>query len=171
MALECRETKRSAPDAACLAVEVTGDVGKVRRLHSGYTALHIVVELVVAQGGQVIACGIHQFDDGGPLIHPAVGGTLVMVPGVHKQDIFQGFLVSGNRGIGQVLVDVGVHIIGVEDGDAVLLRGGRSHCKLNAMDSVSRRARSFVPVLIHIPPKMFLSFSYVPTHGNLWENP
>ena len=85
---------------------------------------------MVAQGGQVIAGGVHQLDDGGPLVHPAVGGALDVVPGVHQQGVLQGVLIGGHQGIGQVLVDIGVDVVGVEDGDAaVLLRGCRGHCQ------------------------------------------
>ena len=72
-------------------------------------------------------------------VHGAVGGALDMVAGIHQQDALalggQLLLQSGNGGIAQRLVDVGVHIVGVKDDDLTgcggglgsLLRGGDRH--------------------------------------------
>src|SRR5699024_376820 len=57
-------------------------------------AVHAVVELVVAQSGQVIAGGVHQLDDGGALVHGAIGGALDVVAGVQQQDVHAGVLRS-----------------------------------------------------------------------------
>ena len=84
---------------------------------------------MVAQGGQVIARRVHQLDDGSAFVHGAVSGALDMVAGIHQQHVhvrifvalFEGFDV----GIGQLrglVVNIGMYVIGIQDGDGMLLR-------------------------------------------------
>ena len=103
---------------------VAGDVGEVGFLHDRLGAGHAVVEFMVAGGGQIVARLVHQLDDGLAIVHGAIGGALNVVTGVHEQDVLARILVAlfqrSDGGIGQfrgLFVDVGVHIVGVEDGD------------------------------------------------------
>ena len=93
---------------------------------------------MVARSGGIIASGVHQLDDGSTLVHGTIGSALHMVAGIHQQDLFAGVLVAllqGSDGsIGQLrclFVDVGMHIVGVQNGDLRLFTGpagGRSRC-------------------------------------------
>ena len=120
--------------AAVQVVEVAGHIGEVGLpLHDLEDALHTEVELMIAQGGHVIACGVHQLNDGGPVVHGAVGGALDGVARVHQQDVVQGALVAGHLGVGQralpafllAPVNIGVHVVGVQDHDVVRAGHGR----------------------------------------------
>ena len=103
--------------AVGLVVEVAGHIGEVRSLDGSHAAVHAVVKLVVAQSGQVIARCVHQLGDGGALVHGTVGGALDVVAGVHQQDVLQGVLVGGHLGVGQILGDVGMDVVGVQYSD------------------------------------------------------
>ena len=115
--------------AGAQILEVAADVGEVGLLVDDlHDAVHAVV--MVAEGGQVVAGRVHQLDDGSALVHGAVGGALDVVAGVHQQDVHVGVLVAllqsldGSVGqLGGFVVDVGVHVIGVQDGDGVLVGG------------------------------------------------
>ena len=114
--------------AVLFLVEVARQVGIicpfVRDLD---TAVHAVVELVVAQSGGVITGGVHQLDDGLALVHGAVGSALGMVAGVQQQDVFpacrQVFFHCSDIGIGDAfasgVVDVSMDIVGIENHDVV----------------------------------------------------
>ena len=116
-------------DAVLLMVEVAGDVGELGLLDGGQGAGHAVVELVVAQGGDVIARGVHQLNDGLALVHAAVGGALDVVTGIHQQDLLASLLVvllhGGDGRVAEGFVDVGVDVVGVDHRDLGLCRGGR----------------------------------------------
>ena len=113
-------------DAVFFMVEVAGNIGESGGFHIGQGLFHAIVELVVAQSGNVVACGIHQRQDGIPLVHGAVSGALNMVAGVCQQNIafavgfFQFIPDAGDDIIAQWFVDVGMYIVGVED-DHILL--------------------------------------------------
>ena len=119
--------------AGAQVLEVAADVGEVGLFVDDLQdAVHAVVELVVAQSGQVIAGGVHQLDDGGALVHGAIGGALDVVAGVQQQDVHAGVLVALleglDGGVGQLrslVVDVGVYVVGVQDGDGVFFRRDR----------------------------------------------
>ena len=140
-----------ALDAVLFPVEVAGDVGEIGSFHIGQRLLHAVVELMVAQGSNIVTGGIHQRDDGVALVHGSVGGSLNMVTGICQQDIALavGFLQlrldAGNDIIAQGVVDVGVDIVGVED-DHILLRCGsrgfRSRGLGSGRGSLGRSLRS-----------------------------
>ena len=118
-----------AHNAVLLMVEVAGDVGELGLLDGGQGAGHAVVELVVAQGGDVIARGVHQLNDGLALVHAAVGGALDVVTGIHQQDLLASLLVvllhGGDGRVAEGFVDVGVDVVGVDHRDLGLCRGGR----------------------------------------------
>ena len=85
---------------------------------------------MVAGGGNIVTGGVHQLNDGSALVHGAVSGALHMVTGVHQQDLFACVLIAllqgGNGRIGQLrglLVDVSVHVVGVQDGDLGFFTG------------------------------------------------
>ena len=86
---------------------------------------------MVAQGGRVVAGGVHQLRDGGALVHGAVGGALDGVAGIHQQRTVQRVFVAGHLGVGQtvlvalahIVVDVGVDVVGIQDGDGPFLSG------------------------------------------------
>jgi hypothetical protein len=78
---------------------------------------------VVAGGGQIVTGLVHQLDDGSAVIHGAVSGALDMVTCIHQQHIPAGVLdalFQGSNGsiggLGGLVVDIGVDIVGVEDG-------------------------------------------------------
>jgi len=105
---------------------VAGEVRIIRFLHHLACALHAIVKFMVARGGNIVARGIHQLDNGFALIHRAISGALNMVACVHQQDIFALVLIAlfqrGNGSVGQLralLVDVGMDIVGVQDGDVL----------------------------------------------------
>ena len=141
----CGEQLDSGQDAQAGAQvhPVAGDIGEVRFLDDGLCTGHAVVELVVARSSDVVASLVHQLDDGSAVVHGAVGSTLNMVACVHQQDglalIHIALLHGSDSGIGQfgrLVVDVGVDIVGVQDGDSGILarqetgrslRNGSSH--------------------------------------------
>ena len=102
---------------------VAGNIGEVSFLDDSLGTGHTVVELMVAGGSQVVTGLVHQLDDGRTVIHGAVSGALDMVACIHQQNILAGvldaLLQGSNGGIGRcrgLVVDVGVDIVGVEDG-------------------------------------------------------
>ena len=102
---------------------VAGDIGEVGFPEHSLGAGHAVVELVVAGGGQIVTGLVHQLDDGSAVIHGAVSGALDMVTCIHQQHIPAGVLDAlfqgsngGIGGLGGLVVDIGVDIVGVEDG-------------------------------------------------------
>ena len=106
---------------------VAGNIGEGGFLHGCLCAGHAVVELMVAGGGQVVTGLAHQLDDGLAVIHGAIGRALDVIAGVHQQDVLASvhiaLLQCSDAGIGQFggfLVDVGVHIVGVENGNSRL---------------------------------------------------
>ena len=116
------------PEPGAQVDPVAGDVRELCFPEDSLSAGHAVVELMVAGGGQIVARLIHQLDDGGTVVHGAVGRTLDMVTGIHQQDIPAGVLDAlfqgGNGGIGRLggfVVDVGMDIVGVEDGHIGLI--------------------------------------------------
>ena len=114
-----------AGHAVSLIVEVCGDVGKLGPNVGGVDAAVLaVVKLVVAQSGHVIVGGVHQLNDGFTLIHGAISGALDMVAGIDQKDVLIAVLESGHLGVGDVLVDVGVDVVGVEDDDFIGCGGG-----------------------------------------------
>ena len=114
-----------APDAVRFFVEVAGNVGEFGPLLNLLAAFHTVVKLVVAQSCQVISGGVHQIDDGFALVHGTVGSTLNMVTGIYQQNVFVLLLQFGfhrcDYVITQRAIDIGMYIIGVQNGD--VLRG------------------------------------------------
>ena len=124
----------AAPDAILQMTEIAGDIGVVRPFRDVHAAVHAIVKLVVAQSCQVIAGGVHQFDDGLAAVHGAVGRALDMVAGVHQKDVFilglQLILQRRDHIVAHVTVDVRVYIVGVQDHSVlglggVLCHGGR----------------------------------------------
>ena len=90
---------------------------------------------MVAGGGGIVTGSVHQLDDGSALVHRAVGSALHMVACIHQQHILAGVLVAllqvGNGGVGQLgalLVDVGMDIVGVQDGDVRLITKPAGRC-------------------------------------------
>ena len=78
---------------------------------------------MVAGGSQIVTGLVHQLDDGSAVIHGAVSGALDMVTCIHQQHIPAGVLDAlfqgsngGIGGLGGLVVDIGVDIVGVEDG-------------------------------------------------------
>ena len=121
------------PSHACgFVVEVAGEVGEVCPGTEVDTALHAVVKLVVTQGRRIIACCVHQADDGLALVHRAVGGALGVVARIHQQHIFilgLHFCFQRRHGIvAHIPIDVGMHIVGVKDDD-VFRVGSRCSCR------------------------------------------
>ena len=107
---------------------VAGNIGERGFLHGCLCAGHAVVELMVAGGGQVVTGLAHQLDDGLAVIHGAIGRALDVVAGVYQKDVLASvhiaLLQCSDAGIGQFggfLVDVGVHIVGVENGNSRLV--------------------------------------------------
>ena len=138
--------------------EVAGDIGHLAAGGDGQGPGHAVVELMVAQGGQVVPGGLHQLDDGSALVHGAVGGALDVVAGVHQQDVSQGVPVAGHGGIPQVLVDVGMYVVGVQNGDSVCRGSGSGnglvgHCGGGQAEGRSHGQQQGKEFLLHrIPP-------------------
>ena len=118
-----------ADNAVLLMVEVAGNIGETGFLHGSQGSRHAIVELMVAQGGDVIARGVHQLNDGLALVHAAVSGSLDVISGIHQQDLLAGLLVvllhGGNGCVAEGFVDIGVDIVGVEHRDLGLGPGGR----------------------------------------------
>ena len=60
---------------------------------------------MVAGRSDIIACGVHQLDDGSTLVHGTVSSALNMVACVHQQNVLACILIAlfqgGNSGIGQ----------------------------------------------------------------------
>ena len=105
-------------------VEVAGDIGVLCQVDDLHAAVHVVVELVVAQSCHIIACRIHQLDNGFALVHGAVGSALNMVAGINQQNILvlllQLCLHRGDHIVAQNTVDVGMYVVGVENCDVTL---------------------------------------------------
>ena len=114
-----------ALDAVGLMIEVRGNVRELRPADGVHRAFHVVVELVVAEGRQIVARRVHHFDDALALIHGAVSGALDMVAGVDQQDacgdLLGLVLHVGNGVVGQGAVDVGMDVVGVVDDELVSL--------------------------------------------------
>lgn len=79
---------------------------------------------MVARRGQIIACLIHQPDNGGAIVHGAVCRALDMVASIHQQHILALLLIALLEGcdgsIGQLrglMIDVSMDIVGIKDGD------------------------------------------------------
>ena len=110
--------------AVLLMVEVAGDIGVLCQVDDLHAAVHVVVELVVAQSCHIIACRIHQLDNGFALVHGAVGSALNMVAGINQQNILvlllQLCLHRGDHIVAQNTVDVGMYVVGVENCDVTL---------------------------------------------------
>ena len=90
---------------------------------------------MVAGGGDIVTGSVHQLDDGSTLVHGAVGGALHMVACIHQQHILAGVLIAllqvGNGSVGQLgalLVDVGMDIVGVQDGNVRLVTIPAGRC-------------------------------------------
>ena len=112
------------PQTAAQVDPVAGNVRKIRFLEDHFCAVHAVVKLMVARRGQIIACLIHQPDDGGAIVHGAVCRALDMVASIHQQHILALLLIALLEGcdgsIGQLwgfVVDVSMDIVGIKDGD------------------------------------------------------
>ena len=107
---------------AAVVEHVGGQDVELGGLHHGDEVRVAVVELVVAQGGDVIAGEVHELDGGGALAGADLDGALAEVAGVHQQDGGALGLVLGLQGgyLG-VAVDGAVDVIGVDDDD---LAGG-----------------------------------------------
>lgn len=75
---------------------------------------------MVARRGQIIACLIHQPDNGGAIVHGAVCRALDMVASIHQQHILALLLIALLEGcdgsIGQLrgfVIDVSMDIVGI----------------------------------------------------------
>ena len=121
----------AAADAIFHVIEIAGDVRVVRPFHGGHAAVHAIVKLVVARSCQVIAGGIHQFNDGLAAVHGAVGGALDVVAGVHQKNVFilglQLILQRCDHIVAQFTVDIGVNVVGVQDHGVFGLGGVLCH--------------------------------------------
>ena len=113
---------RQDPQVGAQIDPVAGNIGEVGFLNDCLGTRHPVIELMVARGRQIVACGVHQLDDGCAIIHRAVGRALNVVTGIHQQNLLTGILVAllqrSDGRIGQFrrfVVDVGVDVVGVED--------------------------------------------------------
>ena len=123
------------PQRSAQVYPVAGQVREVGFLHDGLGTVHAVVKLVVAGGGDIVTGSVHQLDDGSTLVHGAVGGALHMVACIHQQHILAGILIAllqvGNSGVGQLgalLVDVGMDIVCVQDGNVRLVTIPAGRC-------------------------------------------
>ena len=121
---------RQHPQIGAQVHPVAGQVREVGIPHELFGTVQAIVELMVAGGGNIVTGGVHQLNDGSALVHGAVSGALHMVTGVHQQDLFACVLIAllqgGNGRIGELrglLVDVSVHVVGVQDGDLGFFTG------------------------------------------------
>ena len=105
-------------DQIAVAVGVGAEDVEVGTLQNGHEVVIAVVELVVADAGEVITGEVHELDGGGTLGDAYGGVTLDVVAGVEKQNVGAARLVvtfhGGNLG---VTVDSSVHVVGVQDDD------------------------------------------------------
>ena len=103
-------------DGLALIKDVGSQGGKLCRFQKGSQGLIAVVELVVAQGDQVVSGQIHELHRRGTLGKVHIGVALAEVTGVHQVDVGPGGLVpllqGGHSG---VAVDAAVDVVGVED--------------------------------------------------------
>ena len=96
---------------------------------------------MVADGGHIIACGVHHGHGVGTLVDTDVDGALAVVAGIGQDHVSAPGLKLALQGshLG-VLGDVAMHIIGVQDdgfaGQILLHRvcPGRAHCQRQRHD-------------------------------------
>ena len=92
-----------------------------------------VVELVVADGGHVVAGGVHHGHRVGALVDADVDGALAVVAGVGQNDLGALRLIVGlQRCHGRVQVDRTMHVVRVQDDGLAIERLCLAGCKRRA---------------------------------------
>ena len=92
-----------------------------------------VVELVVADGGHVVAGGVHHGHRVGALVDADVDGALAVIAGVGQNDLGALGLIVGLQGChGCVQVDRTVHVVRVQDDGLAVQRLCLAGCKRRA---------------------------------------
>ena len=110
---------------ALIIKEVAADILELGQTHVLLELVHAVIELMVANGGHVVAHIVHELHDGFALAEGTDDVALDSVAIVHQDDFLAGSLKgglhAGDAHIAHTIGDTAVHIVGVEDHD--LLRG------------------------------------------------
>ena len=123
-----------------------------------------VVELVVANGGHVVAGGIHHGHRVGALVDADIDGALAVVAGIGQNDLGALRLIVGLQGChGCVQIDCTVHVIRVQDDglSAQRLRFvGRKRRARQAQDQAQhqQQRKQFLRVL-HVVSSVSVLFS------------
>ena len=101
--------------AVTLYVGYDGELGGVLNVGN---VLPAIVELVVAQSGNVITSGVHESDGISTLRAVDVNGTLREITVVHEQDVSSAslILVYKSRGF-SISVDAAMHVIGMNNNE------------------------------------------------------
>ena len=88
------------------------------------------VEFMVAQGDQVITCGVHHFDCGSALGSAHIGGALAEVAGIDSDHFSTMILEPGAQGgdIG-IALESAVHVIGVKNDGGAGIVGAQVACE------------------------------------------
>ncbi len=106
--------------------------GELGQLQVGHEGLHLVVKLMVAGGGHVVAGGVHELDSAGALVQAHQSGALGEVTGGDQQHAgtggLKGLLQSGHTGSADGLAlhshIMAVGVVGVDDDQLALHIGG-----------------------------------------------
>ena len=133
-----------AHNAVFFVIEVCGNIGILSPLDDIQGTFHAVVKLVVAEGCQIVTCGVHQLDNGCALIHRTESGTLNSITGVDEENIAVGLGEFGLHTCDDVIaedaVDIGVNVVGVKNGNSFFfgLCGLSRSCRLGGCCGFSR---------------------------------
>ena len=116
-AVEFLDNIRSELQFAAL-VEVAADIGEIGHLGQFEEALHAVVELMVAHGGDIVAHGVHQLDVRFAGGHGPDRFALNGVAVVHQQHMIASVFVRvpyhGQTGVAEVALNAAMHVTGEE---------------------------------------------------------
>ena len=126
-----------------------------------------VVELVVADGGHVVAGGVHHGHRVGALVDADVDGALAVIAGVGQNDLGALGLIVGLQGChGRVQVDRTVHVVRVQDDGLAVQRLCLAGCKRRARQAQDQaqhqqQRKQFLRVL-HVLSSVSVLFSGFP---------
>ena len=132
---------------------VTGQVVKLGILQHRHVA-----KVVIAQGGRIVPGGVHDVDDHVGGVDIAIDRILNVVAGIQQKYVLQAVPVAGHHGVGDLLAEVGVNIVGIKDCDVFLFRGkGRGYQRRRHSQRHGQRQEPFV--LFHCYHLFFFDFA------------